>query len=141
MKLNVFCEASKEKSPSLEICSDAFIPEQLNPHSALGYFSGFSQATKRPVFQGGRGGGVGKIDLKGAERQSFYRGGSATGSGDNESSRQELPQTLSSMSSTADKDLSSDYERSTLLVVAPHGKVLLKTISWIEMIKLKHGLP
>lgn len=81
-----------------------------------------SSATKRPVFENGRGGGVGKIDLKGAEMQGYYKGGSVTGS-----------------SEYTDEAHTERDAISTLVAVAPEGNVALKTMSWIEIIKAKHG--
>lgn len=81
-----------------------------------------SSATKRPVFENGRGGGVGKIDLKGAEMQGYYKGGSVTGS-----------------SEYTEESQAETDSVSTLVAIAPEGTVALKTMSWIEIIKAKHG--
>ena len=65
---------------------------------------------------------MGKIDLRGAEMQGYYKGGSVTGS-----------------SEYTDESHAESDSISTLVAIAPEGNVALKTMSWIEIIKPKHG--
>jgi hypothetical protein len=134
VKLNVFCEGNKASPNSVAVESTVFAKEFSSDSSIMGHFIGNSQSSTRSKF--GHIGGVGKINLPAAERQSFYRAGSATGSGNfSETMEWAIP---SAAAAKDNEDFAKDMP--TLLAVAPSGNITLKSMSWMDVIKAKHGM-
>ncbi len=124
--VDCFCMSTAGRAV-VTIVSDSFQPldaapdQGLSPERAQGVLTGESKMSKRPTFSRGNGDASGKINLNGAELQAM--------SGPNHENRG------GSSDSNADNHTEDGFD----LALHAYGHVRLETLSWIEIIKRKHG--
>ena len=97
-----------------------------------GLLTGDSAGAKRPEFSSSSGSSSGKINLSGAEDQSMQQTMSKT---KEKSNGRDSP----SPSSEEGPDHPSTEHSNFDLTLRSHGHIRLETLSWVEIIRRKHG--
>lgn len=115
---------------------------QPEKYHQQGYLSGASAASSRPTFMRSSGSGSGKIDLAAAvAQQSMGRESESVSAGAGDKSESSVLSTHS-YSTNGSTNIHSYEEVSSKgydLSLVAHGHVRLETLSWMEVIKRKHG--
>jgi hypothetical protein len=131
MKASVDCYCLRTASgrATVTVISDSFEPFEIAKDSKStserlqGYLTGKSKSSKRPEYRSNSGNSSGKINLASIEEQEIITSSVPIGS--------------VNKADTEAQDLSP---RNTFdLSLQASGHVRLETVSWIEIIKRKHG--
>ena len=101
-------------------------PRSRNKHKQ-GLFTGQSAAAKRPTFSTPGSDRSGKIDLGGAEAQALQQTVTKEGK------REEMP--LQGCQHEQEGEVDEGFD----LTLISHGHIRVETLSWIEIIRRKHG--
>ena len=121
---------------SQELCLDTGLKAPPRRSHVRGHFTGISEGTKRPIFTTSGSRSSGKIDLVGAEAQAMHQT-MTKASSDEGSGRVEHGVQTREYEKRGKEEL--EEEPALDITLRSHGHIRVETLSWIEIIRRRHG--